>query len=60
MFTEPTDAIDFGLAMDRFVDAEPLFPALHIGAHHGALLYREGDYVGSCSTLTKPRCARST
>jgi class 3 adenylate cyclase/YHS domain-containing protein len=46
MFTKPTDAVEFGLTMDRFVDAEPLFPALHIGAHHGAVLYREGDYVG--------------
>jgi adenylate cyclase len=51
MFTQPTDAIEFGLAMDRFVDAEPLFPALHIGAHHGALLYREGDYVGGTVNL---------
>jgi adenylate cyclase len=51
MFTQPTDAIEFGLAMDRFVDAEPLFPALHIGAHHGAVLYREGDYVGGTVNL---------
>jgi class 3 adenylate cyclase/YHS domain-containing protein len=51
MFSEPTDAIEFGLAMDRFVDAEPLFPALHIGAHHGAVLYREGDYVGGTVNL---------
>jgi class 3 adenylate cyclase len=47
MFARPADAIEFGLAMDRFVDAEPQFPALHIGAHHGKVLYREGDYVGA-------------
>jgi adenylate cyclase len=23
-----------------------MFPALHIGAHHGPVLYRDGDYVG--------------
>jgi adenylate cyclase len=52
MFPEPADAIEFGLAMDRFVDAEPLFPALHIGAHCGSVLYREGDYVGATVNLT--------
>jgi class 3 adenylate cyclase len=48
-FARPADAIEFGLAMDRFVDAEPQFPALHIGAHQGSVLYREGDYVGAQS-----------
>jgi adenylate cyclase len=51
MFTQPAAAIEFGLAMDRFVDAEPQFPALHIGAHHGTVLYREGDYVGGTINL---------
>jgi adenylate cyclase len=51
MFTHPTNAIEFGLAMDRFVDAQAQFPALHIGAHHGAVLYREGDYVGGTINL---------
>jgi class 3 adenylate cyclase/YHS domain-containing protein len=50
-FAKPADAIEFGLAMDRFVDAEPQFPALHIGAHHGSVLYREGDYVGGTVNL---------
>jgi class 3 adenylate cyclase/YHS domain-containing protein/DNA-binding transcriptional MerR regulator len=50
-FARPTDAIEFGLAMDRFVDAEPHFPALHIGAHRGSVLYREGDYVGGTVNL---------
>ena len=50
-FARPADAIEFGLAMDRFVDAEPQFPALHIGAHHGSVLYREGDYVGGTVNL---------
>ena len=51
MFAHPADAIAFGLAMDRFVEAEPQFPALHIGAHCGAVLYREGDYVGGTVNL---------
>jgi adenylate cyclase len=51
MFAKPADAIEFGLAMDRVVDAEPQFPALHIGAHHGSVLYREGDYFGTTVNL---------
>jgi class 3 adenylate cyclase/YHS domain-containing protein len=51
MFSQPDDAIEFGLEMDRFVATEPRFPALHIGAHHGAVLYREGDYVGTTVNL---------
>ena len=50
-FSEPTDAIEFGLAMERVVDTEPQFPALHIGAHYGSVLYREGDYVGATVNL---------
>jgi adenylate cyclase len=51
MFTHPVEAIEFGLTMSRFVDTEPQFPALHIGAHHGTVLYREGDYVGGTVNL---------
>lgn len=50
-FDQPVDAIEFGLDMDRFVDEEPHFPALHIGAHHGRVLYREGDYLGGTVNL---------
>ncbi len=46
VFPAPTDAITFGLAIEELAEAEPQFPALHIGAHHGPVLYREGDYVG--------------
>jgi adenylate cyclase len=51
IFSQPRDAIEFGLAMQRFVDAESHFPALHIGADHGSVLYREGDYVGGTVNL---------
>lgn len=50
-FAHPGDAIEFGLAMDRFVDTESQFPALHIGAHHGPVLYRDGDYIGATVNL---------
>ena len=37
--------------MERFVDTLSQFPALHIGAHCGSLLYREGDYIGATVNL---------
>jgi adenylate cyclase len=51
MFGKPRDAIEFGLAVDSVIETEPQFPALHIGAHHGTVLYREGDYVGATVNL---------
>jgi adenylate cyclase len=51
MFAQSCDAVRFGLAIGRFVDTEPQFPALHIGAHCGNVLYREGDYVGATVNL---------
>ena len=51
IFDHAGEAIEFGLDMDRFVDSEPQFPALHIGAHHGRVLYREGDYLGGTVNL---------
>jgi YHS domain-containing protein len=51
MFAQPADAVEFGLEMDRFIDAEPQHSALHIGAHCGTVLYREGDYVGATVNL---------
>ena len=47
VFTDPADAVRFGLAVDHAVSAESHFPGLRIGAHHGSLLYREGDYIGT-------------
>jgi class 3 adenylate cyclase/YHS domain-containing protein len=60
MFTQPADAIEFGLAMAHFVDVEPQFPALHIGAHHGTVLYREGDYLGGTVNLAARVAAAGT
>jgi adenylate cyclase len=50
-FAQPTDAIEFGLAMDQFVETVSQFPALHIGAHYGTVLYRVGDYIGATVNL---------
>lgn len=60
MFAQPSDAVEFGLAMMGFVDAEPQFPVLHIGAHHGSVLYREGDYVGATVNLAARVASAST
>jgi class 3 adenylate cyclase/YHS domain-containing protein/DNA-binding transcriptional MerR regulator len=46
-FADPTDAVSCGLDIDVTVSAEKNFPAVSIGAHHGTLLYREGDYIGT-------------
>jgi len=46
-FTAPADGVRFGLTVNDSASAESRFPALRIGAHHGPLLYREGDYIGT-------------
>ncbi|KWX20540.1 adenylate cyclase [Mycolicibacterium wolinskyi] len=51
MFTRPGDAVSFGLAIDDFVNTQTQFPALHIGAHTGPVLFREGDYLGATINL---------
>ncbi|TXI52009.1 adenylate/guanylate cyclase domain-containing protein [Mycolicibacterium mageritense] len=51
MFTRPDDAVSFGLDIDEYVNHQPHFPALHIGAHTGTVLFREGDYLGATVNL---------
>jgi adenylate cyclase len=46
-FSDPGAAVSFGLEIEAAASAEPQFPAVRIGAHHGSVLYREGDYVGA-------------
>ena len=46
VFSEPASAIACGLDVDALVAEEAQFPAVHVGAHTGQLLYREGDYLG--------------
>jgi adenylate cyclase len=47
VFIEASDAVACGLAIEEAVGEESQFPAVHIGAHTGQLLYREGDYLGN-------------
>ena len=51
VFDRPADAIKFGTTVLSECDADPDLPALHIGAHHGPLLYRDGDYFGNAVNL---------
>lgn len=60
MFDRPRGAVEFGLAMDSFVDTESQFPALHIGAHYGSVLYRDGDYVGTTINLAARAASASS
>lgn len=46
-FADPADAVPAGLAIDAAVEAETELDGVRIGAHHGPLLYREGDYIGT-------------
>lgn len=47
VFARPADAIPFGLALLEESTVDPDLPALHIGAHYGQVLHREGDYFGN-------------
>jgi adenylate cyclase len=51
VFDRPTDAINFGLTVMRQCAEDADLPPLHIGAHHGPLLYRDGDYFGNAVNL---------
>jgi adenylate cyclase len=46
-FHDPASAVACVLEIERRATAEPQFPAVRAGIHHGLALYREGDYVGA-------------
>jgi adenylate cyclase len=47
VFERPKDAVHFGKTIIEACGADDDLPPLHIGAHHGPLLSREGDYFGN-------------
>ena len=50
-FVDAGDAIRFGLDVRNRVEEESQFPAVHLGAHTGPVLFREADYVGAAVNL---------
>ena len=51
VFDRPGDAVVFGISVMRLCGEDGDLPPLHIGAHHGPLLYRDGDYFGNTVNL---------
>ena len=51
-FDRPADAVQFGLDVVRDCAGDNDLPALHVGAHHGVVLYRDGDYFGNVVNLS--------
>ena len=51
VFDAPGPAVQFGVSVCAAVAAESRFPPVHIGAHHGSVLYRDADYVGNTVNL---------
>ena len=47
VFPEARSALVAALEVERRTRQEPHFPALRSGIHHGHVLYREGDYLGT-------------
>ena len=47
VFNNAAEAIECGLAVEAAVAEESQFPGVHVGAHTGHLLYRDGDYLGN-------------
>jgi len=59
VFDQADDAVRFGLETMRETAEHPEVPDLHVGAHWGPILYREGDYYGGGVNLAA-RVASST
>ena len=59
VFDRPGEAIRFGTALHGHAQATEELPGLHIGAHWGTVLHREGDYYGNGVNLAA-RIASST
>lgn len=46
-FSEPADAVRFGVAVGESAMTEENFPSVRVGIHTGPVLYRMGDYIGN-------------
>ena len=51
VFSDARSAIACSLEIESRTEDEPQFPAVKSGIHWGAVLYREGDYVGTTVNL---------
>jgi class 3 adenylate cyclase len=51
VFDQRLDAVRGGAALLAWGADEPDFPALHVGAHAGEVLFHNGDYVGAAVNL---------
>ena len=47
VFVDAGAAVRTALELKRRLSEESQFPAMHAAVHHGPLLYRDGDYVGT-------------
>jgi class 3 adenylate cyclase len=51
VFDDVTDALTCGLEIEARTAEKSMFPAVHLGAHTGPVLYRQADYVGATVNL---------
>jgi len=56
VFPECYSAVSCALELEQRAAAEPQFPAIRAGLHYGAVLYREGDYLGSNVNIASRLC----
>jgi adenylate cyclase len=47
VFSEPSRALRFAIALDDAATRQPYFPAVRTGINYGPVLFRVGDYVGN-------------